>query len=190
MIGAGHQSGFQLRAAIEQRAFRKVVAWNHHPDKLDSLAKIAEEAGLAFERVERDQLGTESDVIITITSAHEALLLKDWVKPGTHIASMGTDTAGKQEIDPQLISAATLFTDEIAQSISIGETQHAIASKLITADDITPIGEVINGDHPGRTSVEEITVFDGTGVGLQDLAVASAATRLAVAQGIAQEASL
>ncbi len=190
MVGAGHQSQFQLRAAVEQRDFERVVAWNFHPEMLPRLGAVAEELGLPFEAVEREELGAQADVIITITSAHEALLMKDWIKPGTHIACMGTDTKGKQEVDPQLVAAATLFTDEVAQSVSIGETQHAIAAGLISQADITPIGAVINGDHPGRTSDSEITLFDGTGVGLQDLAVASAAAQIAQDKGLAQEVAL
>ncbi len=183
MVGAGHQAQFQLRAAAEQRDFEKVLAWNFHPDMLPKLGAVAAEIGLPFEAVEREQLGAEADAIITITSAHEALMMKDWVKPGTHIACMGTDTKGKQEVDPALIAAATVFTDEVAQSTTIGETQHAVASGLIAEKDITPIGDVINGKHPGRTSDDEITLFDGTGVGLQDLAVASVAARLAQQAG-------
>jgi len=190
MVGAGHQAGFQLRAAAEQRNFEKVVAWNYHPDMLPALGKVAEEIGLPFEAVEREQLGAQADVIISITSAHEPLMMKDWVKPGTHLACMGTDTQGKQEMDPALIASTTLFTDEIAQSISLGETQHAVAAGLITKDDITPIGAVINKDHPGRKSDDEITLFDGTGVGLQDLAVASVAAKLAQEQGEAQQVEL
>ena len=83
-----------------------------------------------------------------------------------------------------------MFTDEIAQSITIGESQHAIASGLIGENDITAIGDVINGAHSGRTSDTEITLFDGTGVGLQDLAVASASVKLALEQGLAQEVTL
>lgn len=190
MVGAGHQAGFQLRAAAEQRNFEKVVAWNYHPEMLDGLEKVAGEIGLPFERVEREAMGAQADVIISITSAHDPLMMQSWIKPGTHIACMGTDTAGKQELDPQIMTNATVFTDEIAQSISIGETQHAIADKLIQAADITAIGEVINGQHPGRTSADEVTLFDGTGVGLQDLAVADAATRLAIDKGIATEVTL
>jgi alanine dehydrogenase len=190
MIGAGHQSTFQLRAAAEQRGFEKVVAWNPHPDMLPKLAAVADEIGLAFEAVEREQLGAEADVIITITSAFEPLLAASVVKPGTHIACMGTDTKGKQEVDPAILAAATVFTDEIAQSISIGEAQHAIGSGLIKESDITVIGEVINGTHKGRTSDDEITLFDGTGVGLQDLAVASVAVKLAAEAGKATRAEL
>ena len=190
MIGAGHQSGFQLRAAVEQREFTKVVAWNHHPDMLPGLEKVAQEVGLPFESVDREQLGAEADVIISITSAHEPLLMKDWVKPGTHIACMGTDTVGKQEIDPELLASATVFTDEIEQSITLGEAQHAIKDGLLKRDDISPIGDVINKNHKGRKGPDKITVFDGTGVGLQDLAVAAAATKSAIDQGVAVEVKL
>lgn len=190
MVGAGHQAGFQLRAAAEQRDFEKVVAWNFHPDMLSGLKAVADDIGLPLEAVEREQLGAEADVIISITSAFEPLMMKDWVKPGTHLACMGTDTKGKQEVDPELVASATLFTDEIAQSVTIGETQHAITAGLIKESDITPIGDVINGAHPGRSSEEEITLFDGTGVGLQDLAVASEAVRLAEAAGLAKMVEL
>lgn len=186
MVGAGHQSTFQLRAAVEQRNFEKVVAWNPHPEYLPRLAAVCDELGLPFEAVEREQLGAEADVIITITSAFEPLLMKQWIKPGTHIACMGTDTRGKQEVDPELLASASVFTDEVAQSISIGEAQHAVASGLLSETAITPVGEVINGTHPGRRDDQEITLFDGTGVGLQDLAVASAAVELAQKQGLAQ----
>jgi len=187
MVGAGHQAAFQLRAAAEQRNFKKVVAWNLDPAMLTGLAKVSEEIGLPFEAVEREALGAAADVIITITSAHEPLMMKDWIKPGTHIACMGTDTKGKQEVDPALVATATLFTDEVAQSITIGETQHAFAGGLITEDVITPLGDVIITKHAGRLSDDEITLFDGTGVGLQDLAVASAAADLAQEKGLAQD---
>jgi ornithine cyclodeaminase len=185
MIGAGHQSTFQLRAAVEQRDFEKVVCWNFHPEQIPNLAAVAAELGLPFESVTREELCDQADVIITITSAFEALLEKDWIKPGTHIACMGTDTKGKQEVDAQLLAVATVFTDELAQSITLGEAQHAVARKLIKETDITPIGEVINGTKSGRTSETEITLFDGTGVGLQDLAVASVAAELAEEKGLA-----
>ncbi|WP_299955031.1 iminosuccinate reductase BhcD [uncultured Roseobacter sp.] len=190
MVGAGHQSTFQLRAAARQRDFEKVVAWNPHPDMLPRLGAVAEELGLAFEAVTQEELGAQADVIITITSAFEPLLMKDWIKPGTHIACMGTDTKGKQEVDPALLAGATVFADEIAQSITIGEAQHAIASGLIAEADITPIGAVINGAHQGRGGAEEITLFDGTGVGLQDLAVASVAAVQAEKQGKATRVAL
>ncbi|WP_065328482.1 iminosuccinate reductase BhcD [Tritonibacter mobilis] len=186
MIGAGHQAKFQLRAALEQRDFDKVIGWNLHPEMLQNLEEVATEAGLPFEAVELDGMRA-ADVIISITSSFDAILQADQVSPGTHIACMGTDTKGKQEVDPQLLVRATVFTDEVAQSTSIGEAQHAVAQGLIAEADVAQLGAVINGAHPGRSSAEQITLFDGTGVGLQDLAVAASVVELAVKKGIAIE---
>jgi ornithine cyclodeaminase len=185
MVGAGHQSAFQMRAAVQQRAFEKVIGWNFHPEMLSRLEETAGDLGLPFEAVELDQLGAEADVIITITSSFDPILNDAQIKTGTHLACMGTDTKGKQEVDSAILARATVFTDEIAQSTSIGEAQHAVSAGLIGESDIKEIGAVINGTHPGRTSADEITLFDGTGVGLQDLAVASAVVDIAVDRGIA-----
>jgi alanine dehydrogenase len=187
MIGAGHQATFQLRAALEQREFEKVIGWNFHPEMLPNIEKIAREAGLPFEAVELDQLGHDADVIISITSAFAPSLLSKHVSAGTHIACMGTDTKGKQEVNSALLARATVFTDEVAQSISIGEAQHAVAEGLIKESDVNQLGAVINGTHSGRTSADEITLFDGTGVGLQDLAVAASVVDLAIEKGVAIE---
>ena len=113
--------------------------------------------------------------------------MADHVSPGTHIACMGTDTKGKQEVEAELLVKASVFTDEVAQSISIGEAQHAVAQGLIQESDVAQIGAVINGTNPGRTSDDQITLFDGTGVGLQDLAVAASVVEVAVEKGIAIE---
>ena len=187
MIGAGHQSTFQMRAAVEQRDFEKVIGWNYHPEMLSRLADLAAELELPFEAVDLDQLGDEADVIISITSAFAPSLMDSHVKGGTHIACMGTDTKGKQEVEAALVARATVFTDEIAQAVSIGECQHAVADGTQAQVDIIEIGAVINGDHKGRGSDDELTLFDGTGVGLQDLAVASAVVDLAVEKGVAIE---
>jgi len=187
MIGAGHQSAFQMRAAVEQRDFDKVIGWNLHPEMLGRLEDTANELGLAYESVDLDRLGADADVIISITSSFEPILKAAQVTPGTHIACMGTDTKGKQEVETALIGKAKLFTDEIAQSATIGECQHAVAAGIVSEDNIIEIGAVINATHSGRTSDGDITLFDGTGVGLQDLAVASAAVELAISKGVAIE---
>ena len=184
MIGAGHQAAFQLRAALEQRAFIKVIGWNYHPEMLPNIEKAAAEAGLPFEAVDLPDMA-QADVIISITSAFAPSLMADHVSPGTHLACMGTDTKGKQEVEAALLARARVFTDEVAQSITIGEAQHAVAAGLLAPADIVPLGAVINGTDPGRRLATDITLFDGTGVGLQDLAVAAAVVDLAVQKGIA-----
>lgn len=186
MIGAGHQSAFQMRAAAAVHEFDKVIGWNPHPEMLTRLAETAADLGLPFEAVDLPTLGEQADVIISITSAFSPLLMSDHVKGPTHIAAMGTDTKGKQELDPALVARARLYTDEIAQSVSIGEYQHAIAAGLIAEGAIAELGAVVTGDDPGRGDAE-VTIFDGTGVGLQDLAVAQKVLALAKEKGLAQD---
>lgn len=182
MVGAGHQAGFQLRAAARVRQFDRVIAWNLHPEMLEGLGKIAAELGLPFDSVPLARM-VEADVIVTITSSPAASLMAAHVSPGTHLACMGTDTKGKQEVEPALLGRAAVFTDEVAQSVSIGEAQHAVAAGMLTEAAITPLGDVVTGKHPGREHADQITLFDGTGVGLQDLAVAAMAVRRAVERG-------
>lgn len=189
MIGAGHQAKFQLQGALEQRNFEKVIGWNRNKEALSSLKAVADEAGVAFEQASLDDM-KQADVIISITSSFDAILLTKNVSLGTHIACMGTDTKGKQEVETSLFAKSLVFTDEVAQSISIGEAQHPVAQNTISKSDIVQIGEVINGAHKGRTEPSQITIFDGTGVGLQDLAVANAVVDLAVSKGIAIEVEI
>jgi alanine dehydrogenase len=189
MIGAGHQAGFQLRAAARARTFDRVIAWNLHPDMLPRLGEIAAELGLPFEAVPLERM-VEADVIVTITSSPAASLMADHVSPGAHVACMGTDTVGKQEVEPALLARSSVFTDEVAQSVTIGEAQHAVGAGMIEAADITPLGDVITGKHKGRASADEITLFDGTGVGLQDIAVAAMAVRRAAEQDAGIEVSV
>ena len=190
MVGAGHQSAFQMRAAAAQRDFERVVGWNHHPEMLSRLAETAGELGLPFEAVTLEALGAQADVIVTITSSFAPSLMDAHVRPGTHLACMGTDTVSKQEVEAALLARARVFTDEVAQSVTLGEAQHAVAAGLLAESDMTEIGAVVNGSAEGRRSDDEITVFDGTGVGLQDLAVAARALDLARARGVALEVDL
>ncbi|HMO08179.1 MAG TPA: ornithine cyclodeaminase family protein [Paracoccaceae bacterium] len=189
IVGAGHQAQFQLRAAARVRAFERVIAWNYHPDMLPKLGEVAADLGLPFEAVSLERM-TEADVIVTITSSPAASLMAAQVAPGAHVACMGTDTKGKQEVEPALLARATVFCDEVAQSVTIGEAQHAVAAGLVAEGAIVPIGQVLTGAHPGRTRADEITLFDGTGVGLQDLAVADVAVRRARERGMGIEVAV
>jgi ornithine cyclodeaminase len=100
---------------------------------------------------------------------------------------MGADTKGKQELDPHLVAAASIFYDEATQALSICECQHAFALGLISKSSLkASIGAVINGVASGRVSDKEITLFDGTGVSLQDLVVADLVVRRARETGKGQ----
>jgi alanine dehydrogenase len=169
LVGTGHQSAFQLEAALRVRSFDEVLIWNRSGRDLTRHHKVAEYYGVTLRDAELESVVRAAQVVITITSCFEQLFPGEWVGPGTHLAAMGTDTKGKQELDPSLSQRALRFTDEVVQSRTIGEFQH-----LRPDADVTPIGAVITGTVKGRTRDDQVTVFDGTGVGLQDLACAQA----------------
>ncbi|MEO3427434.1 ornithine cyclodeaminase family protein [Pelagibius sp. CAU 1746] len=187
IIGAGVQAEYQLKATLAVRELSEVHAWDPSAENLERFGRIVTGLGLRFVAEEdRRAAVAAADVLITVTPSQTALVEKDWVRPGTHISAMGCDTKGKQELDPGLVACAALFVDEAGQSLSIGELQHAFAGGLITEDAIRgTIGQVIEGRCDGRRDDQEITIFDGTGVALQDLVVAELAARMAREKGVA-----
>lgn len=185
IIGTGGQSAYQLRATLAVRQIDTVYAWDPSADNLAAFAKVVQALGLAYEpQTDIKAAVANADIIVTVTPSQKALIDQNWVRPGTHISAMGADTKGKQELDPNLVAEAAIFVDEIAQSFSIGECQHAFAQGLITKNNVRgSIGAVIAGLVEGRRNAGEITLFDGTGVSLQDLVVADLAVKRAKTDG-------
>jgi alanine dehydrogenase len=126
MIGAGHQAKFQLRAAAETHRLREGHRLEPAPRDAAGPRRSGRRGRPALRGGGASRHG-EADVIITITSSFAPTLLAEHVSPGTHLACMGTDTKGKQEVEAALLGRATVFCDEVAQSVSIGEAQHAMA---------------------------------------------------------------
>ncbi|TJW42228.1 MAG: ornithine cyclodeaminase family protein, partial [Mesorhizobium sp.] len=153
---------------------------------LTAFGETVREFGLDYlPQIGREAVAANADVLITVTPSQQALVQKQWVRPGTHISAMGADTKGKQELDPSLVATTAIFVDEAAQSFTIGECQHAYAAGLIGEKDVrASLGSVIAGIAEGRRSADEITLFDGTGVSLQDLVVANLAVKRATEQGL------
>ncbi|HCP07527.1 MAG TPA: ornithine cyclodeaminase, partial [Synergistaceae bacterium] len=127
---------------------------------------------------------SSSDVIVTCTPSHEPYIRKDWVRPGTHINAIGADFSGKQELDEDLLPLSRLVADSKVQTLEIGEMQTAFRRGLVRESDVIEIGSVISGDVAGRRSEEEITVFDSTGMALQDIVTANLALVRAIERGI------
>ncbi|MEM1247934.1 MAG: ornithine cyclodeaminase family protein [Acidobacteriota bacterium] len=187
ILGAGGQAEFQVAAALRQRAFERVLISDRSSENAEALQKTVSDSGVESETVPPEEMARASEVIITIVPTFEPVLRSEWVRPGTHLACMGTDTLGKQEVDADLLPRCRLYGDEIAQNVSIGECQHAAREGLIRAEDITLIGDVLRDASRGRRSDEEITLFDSTGVGLQDIAAGEFALTLAQREGRAIE---
>ena len=187
VVGAGGQAEHQLRAALRERKFTRVIISDPQEANAAALVESASKMGVVSELADLRTLTEKSDVIITITPSREPIIQSDWVQPGTHISAMGADTRGKQELETALISRARVFADIANQAISLGEMQHAFASGLIAKNNIVPLGDVMVGKHPGRGSEEDITIFDSTGIALQDLASSVVALDAAKAAGRAIE---
>jgi alanine dehydrogenase len=129
-----------------------------------------------------------ADVIVTGTHARSWLVDDAWVKPGAHLAALGADLKGEQELDPRTLKRARVFVDDIRQCREDGEINVALAEGLITEDDVAgEIGKVIAGLLRGRESDDQVTVFDSTGIALQDSATVPLEYERAVAAGVGVE---
>ena len=118
----------------------------------------------------REDVVHGSDIVITITPSESPLVRDEWIGEGTHISAMGADDKGKHELDTAILKRASLFADCAEQSIIIGEFQHAYDEGLINSvNDICALGLATLGKSPGRISDTQITVFDGSGIAIQDL---------------------
>jgi alanine dehydrogenase len=129
-----------------------------------------------------------ADVVVTVTPARGAIVMNEWITPGTHIAALGADKGGDQELDPKILQRARIFVDDIRQCRTDGEINVPLRAGLIKESDIAgEIGEVVTGRKAGRTSDDEITLFDSTGIALQDSATVPLEYERAVAAGVGVE---
>lgn len=193
VIGIGQQGRNQLEAALKVLPnIKEIYLCDANIDFAKTLARdIIQYPQKIVIANDPEQACKYADVIITATSSFKAIVMDEWIKPGTHINAIGTDTRGKQELDPNIFSRATVVVDDINQCCYLGECQHAFDLGLITKETIyAQIGEVINGFKEGRRALDEITVFDTTGVAIQDLATAGYAYDQAVKRGIGKRVVL
>jgi alanine dehydrogenase len=131
---------------------------------------------------------TGADVIVTGTHARRWLVDDAWVKPGAHIAALGADLKGEQELDPRILRRGRVFVDDIRQCREDGEINVPLSEGAITEDDVAgEIGKVICGELEGRQSDDQVTVFDSTGIALQDSATVPLEYERAVAAGVGVE---
>lgn len=135
-----------------------------------------------------EQVVRGADVIVTGTHARSWIVDADWVQPGAHIAALGADLAGEQELDPRILQRARIFVDDLRQCVPDGEINVPLREGLISEADIAgEIGKVICGELEGRQSDDQITVFDSTGIALQDAATVPLEYERAVAAGVGIE---
>jgi ornithine cyclodeaminase len=189
VIGTGAQARYQLDALARVRGFGEVRVWGRNPDHarvcVDELAgRLGLPERCTYAVAPSVELAIEgADVVITCTASREPLVRAEWLSPGAHVTAVGSDGPDKQELEPDVLARAdVLVVDGRAQCARIGELHHALeAGAIASADDAAELGEIAAGLKPGRTSDDQLTVCDLTGLGVQD--VAAAALALARAGG-------
>jgi ornithine cyclodeaminase len=188
IIGAGIQGRHQLEALLGVRRPAGVRIYDMHQQAAETYAlEMAEKTGLPVSVAATVREAVDgADVIVSTTPAQKPHLMADWVSPGAHITAMGSDNPMKNELEPALLRRADkLVVDSVDMCALNGELHHALAQGLLTREGVfAELGEIAAGLKPGRTTDDEITVADLTGLGIQDTAVANHVMRQAAAQEV------
>ncbi|HEX2111231.1 MAG TPA: hypothetical protein VHF67_06735 [Gaiellaceae bacterium] len=191
LVGAGTVGRGALATCNEVFRWDEIRVWSRNQATLDDFVQdqqpryphVELRGSTDLERVVRG-----ADVVVTGTHARGGLVEDEWVEPGTHIAALGADLEGEQELDAKILQRARIFVDDIRQCRTDGEINVALREGLITEEHVAgEIGKVIVGHLEGRQSDDQITVFDSTGIALQDSATVPLEYERALAAGVGVE---
>ncbi|MGQ9543803.1 MAG: alanine dehydrogenase [Candidatus Bathyarchaeia archaeon] len=176
VVGAGVQGSKQLDFIVNVRDIVEVKVYDIREEAKNSFIQMVKQRYprirvAAAESVEEAVKG--QDVICTVTPSRGPIVMDEWIGDGTHINAIGADAPGKEELDPKILKRAMIVVDDWEQALHSGEVNVPISMGLISREDIYgELGEVVVGKKKGRTSSGELTIFDSTGLAIQDAAVA------------------
>ncbi len=181
IIGAGRQAYTQIEAHAELFDLNTIKIYDLSREAVSKLiaffprlpiieASLPETAGC--------------DIVCALAPTREPFIKKEWIAPGTHINAVGADAKGKEELDPAILKNATVVVDDLRQAASGGEMNVPVAKGIYSVDEVYGnLAEIISGQKPGRTDRQAITVFDSTGLAIEDIAVAKLLYDKAAAAG-------
>ena len=186
MVGVGNQARTQLLALTQVFDIEQVRITSRDVSHCDKFEKeIADIVDCEVVKTPHVKDVCDCDILVTTTPVRSPVVKAEWVKAGTHINAIGADAKGKQELDSQLLTRTKVVVDDIVQASHSGEVNVPLSSGFISSEDIhCELGEVVAGVKKGRMSDDEITVFDSTGLAIQDLATANLVFERAVEKGI------
>ncbi len=176
IVGTGIQARLQLNWLKKVTDCREVTVWGRSEEKLGLYKRDMIAKGFSVETtLNTEEVADKCNLIVTTTPASTPLLKSTDIRPGTHITAVGSDTPNKQELDAAILHRADLVVaDSIAQCLERGECVHARKDELTAGKNLVELGRVIAGSAKGRTSDEQITVADLTGVAVQDIQISKA----------------
>ncbi|MEO0082861.1 MAG: alanine dehydrogenase [candidate division WOR-3 bacterium] len=182
LIGAGVQADTQLAAIIRVRKIKKVNVYDIQEKTAVDFVKKHKKLYPIEYIVSKSikECVADADIISTQTPVREPIIKNEWIKPGTHINAMGADAPGKQELDPELLKRSKIVIDDWEQASHSGEINVPLSQGVINKEHIyCEIGDIVAGTKKGRIDDKEITIFDSTGLGIQDLTTAAKVYKIA-----------
>jgi alanine dehydrogenase len=172
VIGTGRQAEAQVAATARELGISEIRVWNRNPVHAERFCK---RIGFTDCHILKIENVCDCDVLVTTTPSREPIVKDEWIREGTHINAIGADAPGKEELSPAILSRASVFVDDIPQAVHSGEINVPVTAGLYKPEDIAgTLGQVVIG-KTGRKNPAEITVFDSTGLAIQDLAIAKIA---------------
>lgn len=176
IFGAGTQGRMQLAYLESIVDCRDVIVWGINQQELEAYKNDVEPLGYSVETTtDADAVASTCNLVVTATPSKTPLLRADQIQQGTHITAMGSDTPEKQELDPAILQKADIVVaDSISQCLLRGEIFHALKAGVVKEKDVLELGNVIINSDLRRTSDEQITVADLTGVAVQDIQISKA----------------
>jgi ornithine cyclodeaminase len=176
IAGTGVQARLQLRHLARILDCRRVLVWGRGNRQLESYRGDMAPEGWEIETTtDASDLPASCNLVVTTTPSRKPLFDTKYLRPGTHITAVGSDTPDKQELDAGVLARAdVVVADSLSQCLVRGEIHRALEAGGITRTDVIELGDVISGRVDGRTSDEQITVADLTGVAVQDIKIAEA----------------
>ena len=173
VIGAGQLGRQCLRAVSTVRPFEKVFLHDMDESAVRRVAdELASQVEVSIEVVDAETACRSAHVIVTATNSRQPIVQSDWIALGTHLSCMGSDLSDKIECEMTLLPRCRIFADMIEHAIARGEVSQAVANGVLRQEPYAgSLGQVINGDVPGRTNDDQITMFDGVGIGIQDTTI-------------------
>lgn len=170
VIGAGYQAYTQILAHAELFNPISINAFDISRAAVDRLGQSLPHLSIKRCSV---QEAASCDIVCTLTPSRSPIVKREWIRPGTHINAVGADAPGKQELEPSILKEATVVVDDLTQASHSGEINVPIEKGLYSADEVYgTLAEVIVGRKKGRIDSKAITVFDSTGIAVEDIAVA------------------
>jgi len=188
VVGAGGQAKYQIAGVAAVRDLKEILVSDVNEKAVDRLRGEMKRAGIVIRKAGMRQ-ACSRDILTTITPVRKPIVKYEWIREGMHINAIGADAKGKEELEPAILKRAKIFIDDWEQASHSGEINVPLSKGLIAKGDIhATLGEVVSGKRAGREKGmrggKGITVFDSTGLSIQDISIAGLVLKQAKKNGM------